>query len=256
MNHSAPPEIIICKDAGELAAGAAERILRAAGEAIVARGRFTLALSGGSTPEKTYALLAQPERAARLDWTKTYLFFGDERFVLPDDTRSNLQMAKRSLLDRVSIPPGHLFAVPTGAKSPAEGAAAYAQTLATFFAQPLDGPPPRLDLILLGLGDDGHTASLFPGAAALTEDRAWVTWSPPGVLPPPVDRITLTFPALNAARQVLFLVAGVNKAEPLRDVLEGNALRERRPAAGIRPADGTLTWLVDEAAAGLLARKP
>jgi 6-phosphogluconolactonase len=114
---------------------------------------------------------------------------------------------------------------------------------------------PRFDLILLGLGEDGHTASLFPGAAALQVEDAWVTWSPPGVLPPAVDRITLGFPVLNAARQVAFLVAGARKAAALHDVLEGGADRDRRPAAGVQPRDGTLTWFVDQDAAKLLTRK-
>src|SRR5437773_2466513 len=168
MNEGASGVVLkICRDADQLATDAAERILAAAAEAIHARGRFTLALSGGAT-------------------------------------------------------------------------------LARAFGMARGGAPPRFALILLGLGDDGHTASLFPGAAALNEEQAWVTWSPPGTLPPPVDRVTLTYPTLNAARQILFLVAGANKAEPLRDVLERQAPRDLRPAAGVRPTDGTVTWLLDE----------
>jgi 6-phosphogluconolactonase len=255
MNDNAPRrELVVCRDADQLAAAAADRILQAADEAVRARGRFTLVLSGGSTPEKTYTLLAQPERASRIDWSKTYLFFGDERCVPRDDPRGNYHMAALSLLGRAPVPADHVFPVPTDAKGPAD-AAAYARTLAAFFALPPEGSPPRFDLVLLGLGDDGHTASLFPGAAALAEDRAWVTWSPPGTLPPPVDRVTLTFPVLNAARRVMFLVAGANKAGPLLDVLEGQPTPNERPAAGVRPAEGELTWLVDEAAARLLARK-
>jgi 6-phosphogluconolactonase len=243
----------VCRDADQLAIDAAEHILAAAAAAIRDRGRFTLALSGGSTPEKTYTLLAQPERSARLDWARTLLFFGDERVVPADDARSNYHLARRSLLDRVAVPADHVFPIPTDRATPADCAAAYAATLARAFGLPPDGVPPRFDLILLGLGDDGHTASLFPGAAALKEERAWVTWGPPGTLPPPVDRVTFTYPTLNAARQVLFLVAGANKAEPVRDVLEGQAPRERRPAAGVRPAEGIVTWLLDEVAARLLA---
>jgi 6-phosphogluconolactonase len=250
-----PFELVVCLDADRLAAEAAARIVRSAEEAVRARGRFTLALSGGSTPEKTYALLADPQHAKRIDWSKAYLFFGDERFVPHDDPRSNCHMARRALLSRVPVLADHVLAIPTDTPGPADSAAAYARTLVKSFALPPDGEPPRFDLILLGLGDDGHTASLFPHAAALGEQRAWVTWTPPGVLPPPVDRVTLTYRVLNAARRVLFLVAGANKAEPLRDVLEGNAAKEQRPAAGVRPTDGTLTWLVDEAAARLLTRQ-
>jgi 6-phosphogluconolactonase len=254
----APPQaqVVICPDADRLAAEAAARVGAAAADAVRERGRFTLVLSGGSTPEKTYALLAAPGQAAPLDWSKAYLFLGDERVVPPDDPRSNYGMARRTLLDCLALPPGHVFPVPTDLPSPAACADAYAGALASFFALPPAGEPPRFDLVLLGLGDDGHTASLFPGARALDERQRWVTWSPPGTLPPPVDRVTLTYPALNAARQVLFLVAGARKAEPVRDVLEGGAAPQKRPAAGVRPKDGTVTWLLDEAAAGLLTRRP
>jgi 6-phosphogluconolactonase len=248
-------EVVICPDADHLAARAADRILQAADEAVRARGRFTLALSGGSTPEKTYALLAQPERSGRLDWSRIYLFFGDERFVPHDDPRSNCHMATRSLISRAPIPAGRVFPIPTDTSSPSDSAARYARTLADFFGVAADGPPPALDLVLLGLGDDGHTASLFPGRPALAEQKAWVTASPPGVLPPPVDRVTFTFPALNAARAVLFLVAGAGKATVAQDVLEGGAGVDRAPAAGVRPVSGTLTWMLDEAAAARLGRR-
>jgi 6-phosphogluconolactonase len=248
-------EVVICPDAGQLAAQAADRILQAAEQAIGARGRFTLVLSGGSTPEKTYTLLAQPDRSARLDWSRTYLFFGDERFVPHDDPRSNCHMATRSLIGKAPIPAGHFIPIPTDTGSPAEGATRYAHTLADFFGLAIDGPPPPFDLVLLGLGDDGHTASLFPGRPALLEQKAWVTASPPGVLPPPVDRVTFTFPALNAARAALFLVAGAGKAAVVQEVLEGGAGVDRAPAAGVRPINGTLTWMLDEAAAARLAKR-
>lgn len=239
----------VCRDADELAAVAADQILETAVAAIRERGRFRIALAGGSTPEKTYGLLAQPERARSVDWTRWLFFFGDERFVPHDDPRSNAGMAKRTLLDRVPLSPGQVFPIVTNLPSPADSAADYSGTLAQMFGIPADGSPPHFDLILLGMGDDGHTASLFPGKPALAEDRAWVTWSPPGIFPPPVDRVTLTFPTLNAARAVLFLVAGEKKAAPLRDALAGSL---NCPAAGVRPTNGTVTWLVDEAAATLL----
>jgi 6-phosphogluconolactonase len=247
--------ISICRDAEELAARAAERIIRAAGEAIRERGRFTMALAGGSTPEKAYTLLAQPASASRIDWGRSYFVFGDERFVPPDDARSNYGMAKRTLLASVPVPPGHIFPVPTHLATADEAAAAYAETLAATFGLPERQRPPRLDLILLGLGDDGHTASLFPHAASLVVEDRWVVASPPGTLPPPVDRITLTYPVLNAAREVIFLVSGEKKAAVLQEVLESHPSPEARPAAGVRPSAGTMEWLVDEPAAQRLTRR-
>jgi ribulose-phosphate 3-epimerase len=231
-------------------------------------------LSGGSTPEKAYALLAEPQRAAALDWTKTYVFFGDERLVPPEDPRSNFGMARRTLLDRVPLPASQVFAIPTVGMTAAEAAKTYAAELARFFPEATGSSPPRFDLILLGLGEDGHTASLFPGAAALEVQNAWVAGSPPGRLPPPVDRVTLTYPVLNAARRVAMLVTGQSKAAVVRAVIEGekgdsphlperpggclaqmgtvpffHADRQRYPAAAVSLTDGTLTWLLDEAAA-------
>ncbi len=248
------PAVTICRDGDDLAARAADLVAQAAEAAIWARGRAMLALAGGSTPKVTYGLMAQPARRIRIDWARTFLFLGDERFVPPDDPSSNFAMVRRTLLAPVPVPARHAFPVPTQLGTAAAAAAAYAATLAEEFAIGDRGGPPRFDLILLGLGEDGHTASLFPGAASLSVSDRWVAATPPGTLPPPVERITLTFPVLNAARAVVFLVSGASKAEALRDVLEGRPSREERPAVGVRPADGTLTWLVDEAAAGRLTR--
>jgi 6-phosphogluconolactonase len=254
MSH---PLLEICTDADALAARAAALVTTAASDAIRDRGRFTFVLAGGSTPAKTYTLLAEPARRAAIDWSKVFIFFGDERFVPPDDPASNYGMARRTLLSQVPIPAAQVFAVPTLEKTPTEAAAAYSRALAQFFKQvPESAPPPRFDLVLLGLGDDGHTASLFPDKAAAKAEDRWVTFSPPGVLPPPVDRITFTFPVLNAARQVAFLVAGENKADVLQEILEGNPGREKFPAAGIAPVEGTLTWLLDQTAASRLLPRP
>jgi 6-phosphogluconolactonase len=247
------PAVTIFKDSDHLAMHAADLITQAAQGAIRVRGRAMLALAGGSTPEKTYSLLAQPGRSSRIDWAHTYLFFGDERFVRPDDPSSNFAMVRRTLLAPVPVPAGHAFPVPTQLGT-AAAAGEYAATLTRAFGIGDSRDPPRFDLILLGLGEDGHTASLFPGAASLWVTDRWVVASPPGTLPPPVERITLTFPVLNAAREILFLVSGQNKAEALHDVLEGQPSREERPAVCVRPVDGTLTWLVDEAAASRLTR--
>jgi 6-phosphogluconolactonase len=245
--------LTVCRDSDELADRAADLFLSSAVEAVAARGRFTVALAGGSTPEKTYTRIAQPERRRRLDWAASSFFFGDERLVPYDDPRSNFGMARRTLLHDTPAPQD-VLPIPTDRPAP-ECAAAYAATLARSFGIPQGGHPPRFDLILLGLGDDGHTASLFPGAEALRVRDAWVTATPPGTLPPPVERITLTFPVLEAARRVVFLVAGANKACAVHAVLEGGATPETHPAAGVAPAEGTVTWLLDGSAAGLLARR-
>jgi 6-phosphogluconolactonase len=238
-----------------LAATAAEMVVQAAGESIALRGRFTLVLSGGSTPQATYKLLADGDHSALVDWSRTYVFFGDERFVPPDDPRSNYGMARANLLSRIPIPAANVFPIPTEQPSALSAASAYAQTLAEFFRRSDPATPPQFDLIFLGMGSDGHTASLFPFAETLEVTCAWTAWSRPGTMPPPVDRITLTYPVLNAARQIVFLVEGRSKAAALRDILEGQAPREDRPAAGVQPTHGTVTWLIDKNAAQLLGRQ-
>jgi 6-phosphogluconolactonase len=246
-------------DPEELAAAAAEQITAAARESIAARGRFTLCLTGGSSPRRAYTILAGAQGEAAIDWSRTYLFFGDERYVPHDDDRSNYKMVHDSLLQNPAIAADHVFAIPTHLPTPQQAAEEYAGVLQEFFGY--DVAWPEFDLVLLGMGDDGHTASLFPGATALKikEDFAssenagrWATASPPGVLPPPVDRVTLTFPVFNAARQVMFMVSGANKAPALADIFSGSASVRERPAKGIRPTTGQLLWLVDRPAAGSL----
>jgi 6-phosphogluconolactonase len=255
------PTLTIANDAEDLAERAAGRLLQAAGEAISQNRRFTAALSGGSTPEKLYTLLAQPGYAARIDWQLCALFLGDERFVPLDDPRSNYAMIQRTLLAAGTVPADRVYPVPVQRATADDAAAAYEETLVTVLGARDRRRPPRFDLILLGLGDDGHTASLFPHAASLSVTDRWVVASPPGTLPPPVDRITLTYPVLNAARRVIFLVSGEKKAVILQEVLEGQPRPEERPAAGVRSGatpgavNGTVEWLVDEAAARRLARR-
>ncbi|HEX5324002.1 MAG TPA: 6-phosphogluconolactonase [Capsulimonadaceae bacterium] len=241
------PEVIRISTADDLAREAVDRIVADAQRAIAERSRFLIVLAGGSTPKRTYELLSSPQWADKIDWSKVYAFFGDERFVPPDDDRSNFGMARETLLSRVPIPESHVFPVPTDKATADDAALAYGATLREFFEE--DSYPPRFDLVLLGMGDDGHTASLFPGAGTLGIQDFWVVWSPPGTLPPPVDRITFTFSTLNAARHVLFLVSGEKKATALADILQGDASSIKRPAAGVQPTDGTLTWLIDDAAA-------
>ena len=242
-------------DQAALSAHAADLFVQAAREAVAARGRFTVALTGGSSPHKTYELLAQAPHTTEVDWANVFVFLGDERFVPYDDDRSNYGMCKRLLLDHVPLAPAHVLPIPTTAPTVQEAEDEYARTLAGVFGLTTDGPPPALDLILLGMGDDGHCASLFPGMPTLHVTDRWVVSSPPGTLPPPVDRITCTFPVLNAARQVVFLVNGEKKAAAVRDIFEGGAGLDKHPAGGVQPTSGTLTWLLDEAAASLLAKK-
>jgi 6-phosphogluconolactonase len=250
---SDPNHLTICPDVDSLAARAAETIVRMAREAIAQRGRFTLVLAGGSTPEKTYQRLANSEMASKIDWAKAFLFMGDERFVPADDPASNFGMVHRSLLCHGQVPTQNVFPVPTDCESAGQAASQYGELISQFFGQALDtAPPPTFDMVLLGLGDDGHTASLFPGMPALAVKDAWLTSTPPGRLPPPVDRVTMTFPILNQARHVLFLVAGEKKAQILQEILEEEPLVTKYPAAGIRSAAGGASWLIDEGAAKLL----
>lgn len=243
--------IVIADTPDALAVSAADFIADSARAAVRARGRFSLCMTGGSTPEQTYEQLAGRD----LPWDVTDFFWGDERFVSMDDPRSNFGMAQRSLLSRVPVPAGNLFPIPTDAATPAEAAELYAETIADAFAVTFSAAAPAFDLLLLGLGDDGHCASLFPGHPILHETKLWAAASPPGALPPPVERVTLTFPVLNAAGQVLFLVAGDKKAEAVADILEGGASVDKRPAAGVKPENGTLTWLLDRAAASRLEKQ-
>jgi len=227
----------------DLAEAAARDFARRAGEAIDERGRFAVALAGGSTPKATYETLAR-DYAGEVDWGRVHVFFGDERAVPPSHEDSNYRMAKDALLDHVSVGSVHRM---RGELPPEEAAASYEEELRSFFGE----VTPRFDLILLGIGGDGHTASLFPGTAALeVADRLTVA-NP--VLKLETTRITLTAPAINAARAVVFLVAGEDKAEALREILEGDADPRPYPAKLVRP-DGDLAWMVDRTAARLLSR--
>jgi 6-phosphogluconolactonase len=253
-NAMSEPEIIVLPNPDALAVEAADRFVPLAQEAIMERGRFSVALSGGSTPEKLYALLAAPERRNDIAWEKVFFFVGDERFIPQDDERSNFGMARRALLEPANVPESSWFPMPTppSVTSLEEAAHHYTETLSGFFQTVCLETPPVFDLILLGLGDDGHTASLFPGLPSLEAGAAWVIGTPPGTLPPPVDRLTLTFPVINAARAALFLAAGEKKADALEAVLKKGALPATHPAAGVRPVRGTVTYLLDQAAAAKL----
>lgn len=226
---------------------AARVFVEEAALAALARGRFAAALSGGSTPRRTYEILASPPLQDRIDWRRVHLFWSDERGAPPEDPRSNYLMAMHTLVRRVSIPPGHVHPM---AAYPAleEGAQAYEAELRAFFA----GGPPRVDLVFLGLGADGHTASLFPGSPLVWEEKLWV--APVAQTGPDGSRMTLTPLVLNQAALVVFLVAGAAKAGVLREVLEGPRDPMRLPAQAIVPTAGKLMWLVDREAAAALSR--
>jgi 6-phosphogluconolactonase len=246
------PEIRILEDAETLSWEAAEEFTRQAGEAARSRGAFTVALAGGSTPKALYALLAaetgSPFRA-RVPWERTHVFWGDERHVPPDHPDSNFRMAHEALLSRVPVPAPYVHRIQAENPDAGKAAAEYAADLRQFF-RPAAGQFPRFDLILLGLGPDGHTASLFPGTAAVRESKALV--AAPWVEKLRARRITLTPPVLNSAACVIFLVSGAEKAEALRQVLQGDYQPDRFPAQVVHPASGRVLWLVDRAAARLL----
>lgn len=225
-------------------AGAAEFMAAQATEALAGRGRWTVALAGGGTPQPIYARLAEAGYARRIDWRRVHLFFGDERCVPPDDTRSNYRMAREALLDHVPLPAENVHRM-AGENDPALAALAYEQEIRRLFRS---AATPTFDLICLGLGDNGHTASLFPGTASLRERERWIV--PQYVEVMQSWRVTMTAPLINAARHVAFFVEGAGKAEMLQRVLHGPFDPDVLPAQMIQPANGQLHWLVDAAAGG------
>ena len=246
---SSPVEVRRLTTPQDLFQAAAEEVIRSATDAVAKRGRFTIALSGGSTPRNLYTLIAA-NASTTLPWSQMFFFWGDERHVPPDSPDSNYRMAKESLLSKVPIPPANIFPVPAENPDAAQVAEVYEQTLRKFFAV-APGEFPRFDLILLGMGPDGHTASLFPETAALQEKSRLVVanW----VEKLGGSRITFTLPLLNSARCVAFLVSGTDKAAALHEVLEGNAPADKYPSRLVQPSDGKLIWFVDRAAASELS---
>jgi len=238
----------------ELAAGAAaRRVVRAAGQAVDARGAFVLALSGGETPRLLYRQLADERWASSIEWGRVQVIWGDERCVPPDHAASNYRMARETLLDRVPLPPTHVHRI-RGEEIPAVAATGYEQTLRALLRTP-EGPPPqvsgrRIDLVLLGLGTDGHTASLFPGDVGAHTSRRWVV---PSLHDPGATwRVTLTPCLINAAAEVLFLVSGRDKEDIVHRTLQGPAVPHELPAQLIAPISGRVHWVLDDAAAGAL----
>jgi 6-phosphogluconolactonase len=246
-------DLLVVADQAALAQEAARRVVAIAEEAVARCGRFTVALAGGSTPKRLYSLLAAEPYCARLPWRETHVFWGDERAVPPEHPDSNFGMARATLLSRVPIPANQIHRMQAERADLDAAAGEYEAEIAKVFEIRPTDEPPMFDLILLGLGPDGHTASLFPHSHALQETTRWVA---PNYIPElKANRLTLTAPILNRAAMILFLVSGGEKAAVLRAVLDGPPDPERLPAQLIRPVAGRLLWLVDQAAASRLGEK-
>ncbi len=239
-----------CADVHEVSRAAATEFVRLAQASIAARGRFVVALGGGSTPKLLYQLLAADPYRGQVDWARVEFFWGDERAVPPEHADSNYGMAKNALLDTLALPAAQIHRMEAERADRDAAAHDYQTELAHICNVVGAGEPPALDLVLLGMGADGHTASMFPHTAALKETKRWVVANHVPKLN--ADRLTMTGPLLNRAANVLFLVAGADKAPVLVEVLEGPPDHDRLPSQMIQPTQGSLTWLVDQAAAARL----
>lgn len=238
MAAAGPPKLIVAADAEALAQAAAERVM-----ARIAPGRIAICLTGGSSPKKLYQLLGSDEWRSRIPWDRVHWFIGDERFVPESDPLNNMAIARATFLDR-SAPSGHIHPIPTTAENPGASAAAYARELQAFYgSESLDPARPLFDLVLMGAGPDGHTASLFPGYPEIEETARWVVGVPKANVAPFVPRVSLTLPALASCREMLFEIAGHDKQPILTRLLNGETL----PALRAR-SNGETVWLVDRAA--------
>jgi 6-phosphogluconolactonase len=248
MLHSEPMgerEIVVCRDVEDLNQRAAEHFVTISNRSVDSSGRFTVALSGGSTPKGLYSRLAQAGYRERIPWCGIHFFWGDERCVPPDHPESNYRMVYESLLSKIDVLAENVHRM-KGEKEPAVAAAEYEAELKNCFNLPA-GSLPRFDLVLLGIGEDGHTASLFPGSDALDETERLVV--APFVEKLGAHRLTLTLPVLNHAAQIDFLVAGQSKGDVLKELLEVKGESSRLPAARIQPRDGQLFWFITQDAA-------
>lgn len=241
--------VAIYPDSNTLSHEAAQYVVRLATEAIANHGRFTIALSGGSTPKALYSLLGNEPYRSQIDWALVEIFWSDERCVPPDSSDSNYQLAQEVLLSNVPIAANQVHRMPADKPDRDAASQEYIQEMQRVFGT--DGIP-SFDLLQLGMGPEGHTASLFPHQASLHEQQRLVM--PVNVPKPPPPRLTFTPPLLNAARHVLFLVTGSEKADALQAVLEGSYQPEEYPAQIVRPPHGEVTWMLDTAAAGKLQR--
>jgi 6-phosphogluconolactonase len=245
-------EVRILADAPAIARRAAEEFIKSANAAVTTKGSFSVALSGGSTPKALYTMLAgDPALRAQIPWDKLHIFFGDERHVAPGHPDSNFRMASETMISKSPLKPEQVTRIKGEYPDSEQAAMEYEQAIRSYFKLTA-GQFPSFDLVLLGMGSEGHTASLFPGTKALHETsriavRNWV-----GKLL--TDRITLTAPAINNSARVIFMVSGADKAPALTAVLERAYEPEQLPAQLIQPVNGTLLWLVDTAAGGGLTR--
>jgi 6-phosphogluconolactonase len=252
MNPS--PVIRQLADAEQVSRAAADEFTTLARQAVAARGRFTVAHAGGSTPRGLYQLLAEKPWRDQVDWPKVEFFWGDERPVPADHADSNYRMANEALLQKRSLSPTRIHRLQADRTDRDDAARDYQAEIARVFGVPAEGEPPPFDLVLLGMGPDGHTATLFPYTSALTERTRWVV--PNSVPKFSAERLTLTASILNRAAQVLFLVAGADKAVPLAEVLEGPPDATGLPSQLIHPAAGRCVWFLGRLAAGRLTRIP
>ena len=245
--------VVLFANGMEIARRAADDVVRIAREAAAARGVFTIALSGGSTPKVLYALLAEhPALRNSLPWDKMKVFFGDERHVGPGHADSNFQMASDTMLSKAPLQPEQIFHIKGEYPDTVQAAAEYEATIRHEFGLK-GGDFPRFDLVLLGMGSEGHTLSLFPGTKALHETQRIVTRNWVGKLY--TERVTLTAPAANNAANLIFMIAGADKACALKAVLEGPHEPDQLPAQMIQPSNGTLSWLVDQSAGSMLSKE-
>ncbi len=228
-------------DLDELSNAAAKEVSELIRSVVAKKGKFSLVLSGGSTPKGLYRLLATTHRES-VPWGSVSVFFGDERYVPHTDARSNYLMARETLLDHIPIPSANVHPIPTDFSNPSDAAAAYESVLSA----KIPGEGNSFDLVLLGMGGEGHTASLFPFTPSLDEKSKWVV--PSDVPPVPHKRITLTYAVLNRSSAVYFLISGHDKREALKEVLSDAADYHKYPAKGIAPVNGKLVWWVDSGA--------
>jgi 6-phosphogluconolactonase len=238
-------EVECFSDLADMLGVEAERVVARAVDAVARRGRFLFCLAGGATPKPLYELLASAPFTRSIEWPRVHVFWGDERCVRSDQPESNYRMAREALLDHVPLPQTNIHRI-RGEDEPSEAAAAYENLLGDFFGNKKASITSSFDLVVLGMGADGHTASLFPGSTAAQETHRWVV-----ATPGPQSgswRVSLTPVVVNAAENVTFLVSGADKAERLKDVLEDEP-PDRLPAQLIRPTHGALHWMIDEAAA-------
>lgn len=240
-------EINVSNNQEEIFTKSADIFVALASESIALRGQFTVALSGGSTPKGMYSLLASDSYKDKVDWSKVQMFWGDERSVPPDNDQSNYRMANEAMISKLPIPAENIHRMKAESEDIELAAKDYESVIKRVLGN-ADGEQPIFDLILLGMGDDGHTASLFPGTKALAESQriVVVNW----VEKFKTNRMTFTAPAINNARNVVFMAAGANKYQPLKEILSGERNPDLYPSQLIKPTDGKLVWLVDNAATG------